>query len=114
MGRKNSILFGFTILVITTFSLGFLDLIPKTFWKTFYFTACLIRFMQGYATCLISTTQYSVVNQVYSDNKATYISILEASAGFGMIIGPPLGSLIYAHTNYQWSFYVFGFLMITN
>ena len=31
-----------------------------------------------------------------------------------MIIGPPLGSIIYAHTNYQWSFYVFGFLMMVN
>lgn len=31
-----------------------------------------------------------------------------------MIIGPPLGSIIYANTNYQWVFYVFGFLMIAN
>lgn len=31
-----------------------------------------------------------------------------------MIIGPPLGSIIYANTNFQWSFYVFGFLMMVN
>ena len=56
MGRKNSILLGFLILIITTFGLGMLDLIPKTYWVTFYFTACFIRFWQGYASCLISTT----------------------------------------------------------
>ena len=44
MGRKNSILLGFLILIITTFGLGMLDLIPKTYWITFYFTACFIRF----------------------------------------------------------------------
>ena len=56
MGRKNSILLGFLILIITTFGLGMLDLIPKTYWVTFYFTGCFIRFWQGYASCLISTT----------------------------------------------------------
>ena len=114
MGRKNSILLGFLILLITTTGLGMLDLIPRAYWKTFYFTACLIRFGQGYADCLISTTQYSVVNQVFSDQKAQYISYLEASSGLGMILGPPLGSLIYGISGYQWAFYAFSLLTLGN
>lgn len=70
MGRKNSILLGFLILFVTTTGLGMLALIPDGYWITFYFFACVIRFGQGYSDCLISTTQYSVVNQVYSDQKA--------------------------------------------
>jgi len=56
MGRKNSILLGFLVLFVTTTGLGMLDLIPKDHFKTFYFVACVIRFAQGYADCLISTT----------------------------------------------------------
>jgi len=55
-----------------------------------------------------------VVNQVFSENKAQYISYLEAASGLGMIVGPPLGSLIYGFSGYQWSFYAFSILILSN
>ena len=59
-------------------------------------------------------TQYSIVNQVYSDNRTVYLSYLEASSAMGMILGPPLGSIVFGLFGYQWSFYVFSILLFVN
>lgn len=56
MGRKNAVIVGFTILLISTTCLGMLEYVPYDQWKLFYGLSIVIRFAQGYASSLISTT----------------------------------------------------------
>ena len=70
MGRKNAVMVGFIVLLLSTGALGLLEFIDYGNWKLFYGLAMAIRFTQGYADSLISTTQYSIVSQTYKENKA--------------------------------------------
>lgn len=45
IGRKNSIIIGHILILLTTMGLGLLSLIEATEWKTFYAVACTIRFV---------------------------------------------------------------------
>ena len=36
---------------------------------------------------------------------------MEAAIGFGLVIGPPLGSLMYGALGYQWTFYFSSILL---
>ena len=42
----------------------------------------------------------------------TYIGYMEGSAGIGLLMGPPIGSLLYGYFDYQFAFYAFGLLAI--
>ena len=42
------------------------------------------------------------------------MGFLEAAAGLGLMIGPPLGSIIYGHLGYAWAFYFFTILLAYN
>jgi MFS family permease len=114
MGRKNSIIFGFSILVFTTTSLGLLSYIPYDHWKSFYYLATIVRFMQGYGDTLIMTTCFSVVGTKFPEQKETYISLMEAAVGLGLIVGPPMGSVIYGLGGYAWTFYAFALIITAN
>jgi MFS family permease len=36
---------------------------------------------------------------------------MEAAAGFGLMLGPPIGSLLYGQFGYAWAFYFFSILL---
>ena len=61
----------------------------------FYGVAIFLRLTQGYADSLASSTQFSLIAITYPDQLETVFSYMEAALGFGTIIGPPLGSLLY-------------------
>jgi len=37
---------------------------------------------------------------------------LEAATGFGLMIGPPIGSFMYGFFGYAWAFYVFSIIIL--
>lgn len=67
MGRKNAIIIGHILILLTTVSLGLISNIEKTEWKTFYAVACLVRFVQGYADSLIQAASFSIVGTTFAD-----------------------------------------------
>lgn len=95
MGRKNAMIIGLIAVILATYMLGFLAYFKKDQWLEFYLLAILARLIQGYGDSLAITTIFSVVSSAYPDNKAKYISMLEAAGGLGLMIGPPIGSIIY-------------------
>lgn len=95
MGRKNAMLVGIVAILIATYMLGLLAYIPNEKWFLFYSLAIFARLIQGYGDSLAITTIFSVVSSAYPEEKTKYISMLEAASGLGLMIGPPLGSIIY-------------------
>jgi MFS family permease len=100
MGRKNAIIIGLLILMIATFALGLISYIDYDKWGLFYAISILARFVQGYGDSLVFTTTFSIISLVFSDDKDKYISYLEAAIGFGLMSGPPLGSIIYGYLGF--------------
>ena len=56
----------------------------------------------------------SIVGTYWSDEKAKYFGYFEAAIGLGLIIGPPVGSLMYGFFDYQWAFYAFSIFLTFN
>lgn len=125
MGRKNSIVFGFTLILMANTALGAVSLLPYTprdpanpdvpvyqkNWVTFFLISCFTRFIQGYGDSLTISTSFSLIASQYPLEKAEYIGILEAATGFGLMIGPPIGSFMYGFFGYAWAFYVFSIII---
>jgi MFS family permease len=114
IGRKTSLILGFILITVSTTFLGMLSLIEYTEWKTFYACAMITRFIQGYGDGLVITTSFSLIGQNFAEEKAKYFGLVEASLGFGLIIGPPVGSFLYGKFGYAWAFYAVSILMFFN
>ena len=88
-------------------------LISETQNKTLFITLSLVnRFLQGLSSSMIQTTMYSISTNFYPDNKESMVGFIEAVTGVGLIMGPLIGSFLYAIGGYQFIFYSFGFLFI--
>lgn len=57
------------------------------------------------------STSFSLIASQYPLEKAEYIGILEAATGFGLMIGPPIGSFMYGFFQYAWAFYIFSIII---
>jgi MFS family permease len=55
----------------------------------------------GLGTTLMQVTFLSIVANFYPSNKAWLIGILEACAGAGMMLGPLMGTALYALGGYN-------------
>ena len=69
--------------------------VPADYPQTFVWGNIVTRFIQGYGDSLTLTTCYSIVALVFQDDKAEKIGITEATFGFGLMLGPPIGSIIF-------------------
>jgi len=114
MGRKNAIIVGFICMLIANQGLGMLALIDYDNWFLFYSCSLIIRFLQGYGDTLATTTAFSLISTNFNEEKTKYISIMEAAGGLGLMIGPPMGGLLFGIFNYAWTFYFFSLLIAAN
>ena len=112
IGRKNALIIGFIIMSLSNFGLGALKYIEFTEWKTFYGMSCVTRFVQGIGDAIVITTTFSMVGSNFTDEKEKYFGYLEASVGFGLVVGPPLGSAMYGSMGYAWAFYLTGVISL--
>lgn len=60
---------------------------------------------------MINTSGYSFASQAYPDDVDKVISIMEATVGAGMMIGPILGSFVYNAFGFVETFIIFGIAM---
>lgn len=109
-GRRNLITFGMFLMGSSFISFG---LISNLEHKEMFITLSLItRFFQGFSSSLIQTTMYSISTNFFPDNKDAMIGYIEAVTGIGLIMGPIIGSTLYAFGGYRFIFYSFGSLFI--
>lgn len=107
MGRKNAILVGFVAILLSNTALGMLSYLSADKVKTFFYLSCVARFVQGYGDSLAMATSMSLISTNFPKEKEKYISYIGASMGFGLMIGPPIGSVIYGNFGFAWVFYFF-------
>jgi len=98
---------GFGAILISNTVLGMLSMLNVAYWRTFLIVSCVTRFIQGYGDSLAMATAMSIISSNFPDEKVKYISYIGASTGFGLMIGPPLGSFIYGHLGFGAVFYFF-------
>lgn len=98
VGRKNCIIVGYIIGILSSLGFGFLSFIPaspapdcSTHMETFVL-ALIIRFIEGIGEAFITTAAFSIVTIEFPNKASTYVGYLEMSYGLGLTIGPILGS----------------------
>ena len=121
VGRKNAIILGDILLIVTTIGLGATAWVEDPVWYLVASIAC--RFMQGLGNALVQTAckkihymyiwaiGYAIITFVFADNREKYLGYAEAATGMGLMIGPVIGGFIYAFVDFFWTFAIFGVIL---
>eukprot|EP00347_Sterkiella_histriomuscorum_P003211 403365165 len=112
VGRKNTILIGEIIMIISTVALGATQYITNQDW--YLYTSLLLRFIQGIGSAQVQTSCYAIITFVFSDNREKYIGMAEAIAGVGLMVGPVIGGFFYSAFGYFSTFFIFGIMLTLN
>lgn len=110
VGRRNLIVFGLGLMGVSFVSFGAISTVEHR--PTFIALALFNRFLQGLSSCMIQTNMYSLGTNFFPDHKDAMIGYMEAVTGIGLILGPLIGSALYALGGYVFIFYSFGLLFI--
>ena len=75
----------------------------------------MFRFLQGWSSWSIQTTSYAIVSVTFPLEQEKYIALIETSVGVGLILGPVIGSTIYAFAGFSMTFFIIGgaFIILT-
>ena len=76
-------------------------------------SAIVVRFFQGASSALIQTSCYVIATNDYPNNKEQIVGIVEATTGIGLLLGSVIGSILYAATNFETTFFVLGATVLT-
>jgi MFS family permease len=60
------------------------------------------------SSALVQTTCYFIATSDYPECKEVLIGYIEAVMGIGLILGPIIGSVLYAGFGFEWTFYIYG------
>ena len=112
LGRKCSLIIGFSLLIISNSGLGALSYFEPGQWKSFYAVSIATRFLQGFADSLTMSVIFALVSNNYVEDRSRYISYVKAAGGLGLMLGPSMGSTIYGYLGYARTFYFFSLLLV--
>ena len=106
--RRNFVQVGLIIMSVAMFGFAIAGSFNNK--NTFLGLAFVTRFLQGFASCTIQTTCFSISGLLYQDPQlqASVLGLLEMSVGIGLTIAPVIGSFLYASGGFQLPFLVFG------
>ena len=110
MGRRTLIISGLLLMGISFMMFALISNLDNK--QLFISSALFNRFLQGFSSSLIQTTMYSIATNFFPDHKDAMVGYIEAVTGVGLIMGPLLGSFLYALGGYQFIFWVFGGIFI--
>ena len=125
VGQPNLLGFGLTLMGLSVFSFGYVKQIQDQ--ATVICMSLFLRFVQGkfknpllnafvvgLASAILNTSSYSFASLIYPDKEKleSAISMLEATSGIGLIIGPIVGSSIYTAVGFKYTFIILGIVML--
>ena len=92
---------------------GATDLSPSK--ELFTILVFFFRFMQGASSCSIQTTSYAVISMTFPEEQEKYIAVMQTAIGTGLILGPVIGTFLYAIFGFSNTFFLIGvcFLLLT-
>ncbi|XP_048742491.2 MFS-type transporter SLC18B1-like [Ostrea edulis] len=80
-----------------------------------YIVMCfLCRTIEAFGCAMLITASFAIVANVFPDNVATMLGVLETASGIGVIVGPSVGGLLYEIGGFGLPFFVVGSITILN
>lgn len=101
IGRKNALLLGQSLVVLSNVIVILLSYMPDDYPKLFVGLNVFARFVGGCGDSLVEITVLSLVSILFKDNAVAITSSVFMAFSFGDMIGPILGSFIYASGGYS-------------
>jgi MFS family permease len=112
LGAANVIALG---MAGTGISLACLGLIMYSNNAPFIIGAALLSlFILGAASAFVRTTCYIITTNEYPNDQEQVLGLMEGMLGIGLLLGPVIGSALYAATNFETAFLVFGALILAS
>jgi MFS family permease len=109
-GRRTIIQMGVLLMGLSFILFSGLNYLSNT---TLYIVlVSTVRLLQGFASSCIQTTSYSICTNFYPEKKEALVGYIEAVTGIGLILGPIIGSLLYALGGFTFTFFIFGSIFI--
>ena len=110
MGRRNTVATGMMCMGLSFLTFA---LIPYLGNSTLYIILSMFaRFMHGMAYSSIQTAVYSIGINFFPNNKQAILGYIESSVGIGCVLGPIIGSAIYAVAGVKFIFWSFAAFFI--
>ncbi|ELW69450.1 hypothetical protein TREES_T100016750 [Tupaia chinensis] len=105
-----SLVFGRYHLRIVLFSFSVLDQVPAG--PVFIAMCFLVRMMDAMSFSAAITASSSILAKAFPNNVATVMGSLETFSGLGLVLGPPLGGLLYQSFGYEVPFIFLGCIVL--
>ena len=103
LGPKLLFFTGYLTLTVSLFLFGFLDRVD-TFWFVFYSFVLTLTISIGLAA--VYTSSYSIGMAMFPNNQNTVLAIIDTIGGFGYILGPIEGGLLFDRFGWSWTWYI--------
>ncbi|XP_056001783.1 MFS-type transporter SLC18B1-like [Ostrea edulis] len=80
-----------------------------------YIVMCfLCRTIEAFGCAMLLTASFAIVANVFPDNVATVLGMLQTSSGLGVIVGPSVGGALYEVGGFGLPFFVVGSITMLN
>ncbi|XP_036398582.1 MFS-type transporter SLC18B1 [Megalops cyprinoides] len=106
IGAKFMLISGLFVSAGCTVLFGLLDKVPGT--VNFVVLCFIIRSVDAVGFAAAMTSSFAISAKVFPNNIATVLGSLEIFTGLGLILGPPLGGLLYQSFGYEIPFIILG------
>ncbi|XP_016060450.1 PREDICTED: MFS-type transporter SLC18B1 isoform X2 [Miniopterus natalensis] len=113
IGAKFMFVAGMFVSGGVTILFGVLDQVPAG--PVFVAMCFLVRIADAVSFAAAITASFSILTKTFPNNVATALGSLEIFSGLGLVLGPPLGGLLYQSFGYEVPFILLGcitFLMV--
>jgi MFS family permease len=104
-GRKNCLIYGTLIVSLSSFSFGYAGYSATK--ETFFMTSAIARLFQGVGDAIISASISSIISIEFREKQDEYIGYFNMAYGFGVCLGPVIGSIVSNYLDYTHTFYFF-------
>ena len=109
--KYNVIVLGQFILISSNLALGFINYCDNA--NMIVFCSIIIRFIQGIALALVTSTIYAYVPALFPLNIDEKYALMEIFQGTGLALGPVIGGFLYEYLKYTYSFVIIAIVYAT-
>ncbi|XP_056422540.1 MFS-type transporter SLC18B1 isoform X2 [Hyla sarda] len=110
VGAKFMFVVGLSISGVSTILFGFLDKAPE---GTLFIVMCfLVRSVDAVGFGASVTASFSILAKAFPNNIATAMGCLEIFTGLGLVLGPPIGGILYDTFGYEVPFITVGCVVL--
>ena len=110
IGKESGLKYGMLLITVQLIGLGFLKYVDSATW--FVGLSILAQCLGGVGAGINVTCAMAIITSHYPDEREENIGILEGGTGLGLLLGPLLGSVLYALGGYSLPFWTVGGICI--